>query len=379
MQPKSLQTILGQPSWRMASSHVELFVTRTGGHLGPVSFQLGTRKVQPYHVAPWAGEKGLGKWPPILQVLRGDFFCLPFGANATPWQGEKHPVHGETANGRWKCLARLEEAGTHCLHLQMQTQIRPGVVDKVLFLREDHTAIYCRHVLSGFSGPMNFGHHAMLRFPEAEGAGWVSTSRFVWGQVFPQAFEEPARGGYQCLKPGSLFKTLSDAPRLDGSMADLSRYPARRGFEDLVMMVSDPKLPFAWNAVVFPQEGYVWFALKDPRVLRQTIFWLSNGGRHYPPWNGRHVNVMGIEDVTSYFHLGLAESAAPNPLNQRGHATTENLSPELPLIIPYIMGVAPVPRGFDQVKDIERVRGGIRLIAASGKTARAAVAMEFLD
>ncbi|WCJ59317.1 hypothetical protein NXS98_16595 [Fontisphaera persica] len=375
----TLRTVLGQPSWRMASSHVELFVTQTGGHLGPVTFDLGGRKVQPYHVAPWAQEKGWANLPPILRVLRGDFFCLPFGANSTPWRGEQHPVHGETANARWKCLALVNDAGTHCLHLQLRTQTRPGLVDKVLFLREDHTAIYCRHVLSGFSGPMNFGHHAMLRFPDTEGAGLISTSRFVWGQVFPQPFEDPAQGGYQSLKPAARFDSLARVPRLDGTLADLTAYPARPGFEDLVLMVSDPKLPFAWTAVTFPQQGYVWFALKDPRVLRQTIFWLSNGGRHYPPWNGRHRHVMGLEDVTSYFHLGLAQSASPNPLSRAGHPTVENLTPEMPLIIPYIMGVAPIPKGFDRVKNIERVRGGIRLTAANGKTARAPVAMEFLD
>lgn len=304
---------------------------------------------------------------------------MPFGANATPWQGEQHPVHGETANARWKCLALLNDAGTHCLHLQLRTKTRPGLVDKVIFLREDHTVLYCRHVLSGFTGPMNFGHHAMLRFPAVEGGGLISTSRFVWAQVFPQPFENPAQGGYQCLKPGAKFTNLSHVPRLDGTMADLSRYPARRGFEDLVMMVSDPKLPFAWTAVVFPEEGYAWFALKDPRVLRQTIFWISNGGRHYPPWNGRHLQVMGIEDVTSYFHLGLAESAARNPLNRAGYATVEQLNPQMPLIIPYIMGVVSVPKGFNHVKSIERVRGGIRLTSANGKTARATVTMEFLD
>ena len=59
-------------------------------------------------------------------------------------------------------------------------------------------------------------------------------------------------------------------------------------------MVSDTRLPFAWTAVAFPQQRQVWFALKDPRLLRATIFWISNGGRYYPPWNGRHRNVMGL-------------------------------------------------------------------------------------
>src|ERR1700684_2469947 len=95
------QMVCGQPSWRLASSEVEAFVTEKGGQLGPVTFERRGRKIRPYSVTPWAEEKGDTTLPPIMQVLRGDFFCLPFGGNATPFHGEKHPVHGETSNARW--------------------------------------------------------------------------------------------------------------------------------------------------------------------------------------------------------------------------------------------------------------------------------------
>jgi hypothetical protein len=347
--------------------------------MGPVTFELPGRKVQPYHVAPWCEEKTAPGLPPILKALRGDFFCMPFGGNAASYKNERHPVHGETANARWDCVGQQDDFGTHCLHLAMDTKVRPGEVDKLIFLREGHRAVYCRHAMLGFEGPMSFGHHAMLKFPDPAGSGRISTSRFVFGQVFPAQFEDPAQGGYNSLKPGAFFKALERVPKMDGTFADLSTYPARRGFEDLVMLVSDPKLPFAWTAVTFAQEGYVWFALKNPRILRQTIFWLSNGGRHYAPWNGRHVNVLGIEDVTSFFHTGLAESAAPNHIARTGFPTVARLEKAEPLFIPYIMGVAGIPRGFDRVRKIEAVKGGIKLTACNGKTARAAVAMEFLD
>ena len=74
---------------------------------------------------------------------------------------------------------------------------------------------------------------------DAPGSGLVSTSRFVYGQVFPKVFEAPENRGYSCLKPGAEFKSLQKVPTLTGETADLTRYPARRGFEDLVMLVSD--------------------------------------------------------------------------------------------------------------------------------------------
>jgi hypothetical protein len=374
------RTSRGQPAWRLVSSHVEAFVTETGGQVGPVTFDRQGRKLNPYSVAPWAEESLDHSVPAILKVLRGDFFCLPFGGNTTPYHGEKHPVHGETANARWRFESLQTGGGRCCLHLSLATKKRPGRVDKRIWLVDGQDAIYSQHIIAGMSGPMNLGHHAMLKFPDEPGSGCVSTSRFVYGQVFPQTFERPEARGYSALEPGAEFRSLTKVPTRTGEMADLSRYPARRGFEDLVMVVNDLQTPFAWTAVAFPKDRYVWFALKDPRILPQTIFWISNGGRHYPPWNGRHVNVMGLEEVCSYFHLGLAESARKNPLTAKGFPTCIKLNPKKPLVVPYIMGIARTPPGFDRVAAIQPGDNNrrITLLAASGKKATATVDLDFL-
>jgi hypothetical protein len=373
--------IHGQASWRLASPQVEAFVTELGGHLGPVTFDRQGRKLQPYSVAPWAEERLDPSLPPILKVLRGDFFCLPFGGNATPFGREKHPVHGETSNARWQFQSLETAAGRSCLHLSLTMKIRRGRVDKRIWLLTGQNTVYSQDVVSDMSGPMNLAHHAMIKFPDAPGSGLVSTSRFVYGQVFPQAFELPENRGYSLLKPGAEFKSLEKVPTLTGETTDLTRYPARRGFEDLVMLVNEVEVPFAWTAVSFPKERYVWFALKDPRILRETIFWLSNGGRHYPPWNSRHLNVMGLEEVTSYFHLGLAEAARKNPISQKGFPTCLTLNPAKPLVVPYIMGVAGIPAGFDRVASIRAVQGqgAILLKSASGRQTKAAVDVDFLQ
>jgi hypothetical protein len=146
-------------------------------------------------------------------------------------------------------------------------------------------------------------------------------------------------------------------------------------------MVNDSRLPFAWTAVVFPKQRYVWFALKNPRVLAQTMFWISNGGRHYPPWSGRHLGVMGLEELTSYFAYGLAEAVRPNALSKLGFPTFLKLDPRMPLVVPYIMAVAEVPSGFDHVKDIvpDQDREGVVLVSKSGKTARAPLSLKLLQ
>ena len=375
-----MKTLLvhGQPSWRFSSDRVEAAVTRTGGHLAPVTFRPGRRTVEPFSVAPWAEEKSISGLPPLLQALRGDFFCAPFGNNDEPARGERHPAHGETAQSDWQfeSLTRSETATE--LHLSLQTKVRPGRVEKMIRLRTCETALYCRHRISGMSGPMNLGHHATLKFPDRPGAGLLSTSRLLYAQVLPTTFEEPVNRGYSSLKPGATFSRLDRVPMVNGGHADLSHYPARRGYEDLAMLVHEARPDFAWTAVSFPEEGYVWFALKDPRVLRSTVLWISNGGRHYPPWNGRHVNVMGLEDVTSYFHYGLAPSIRPNPVNRLGFPTALALSARKPLVVNYIMAVAAIPRGFGRVTTIIAGRDKVTLVSGASRRIVTAVDVDFL-
>jgi len=184
--------------------------------------------------------------------------------------------------------------------------------------------------------------------------------------------EDPAAGGYSSLQPNKRFKSLRRVPLATGGYTDVSRYPARRGFEDILTYVNRPIGPFAWNAVTYPKQRYVFFTLKDPAILPQTVLWVSNGGRHYAPWNGRHVNIMGIEDVCSYFHFGLKQSAAPNPIARAGSKTCHTLKKSQPLSVNYIMATAKIPAGFDRVKTIKPAAGKkktthVTLTADSGK------------
>jgi len=368
------KTILGQETSLIKTRDVEAGVATLGGQLWPAKFRVGPRWVSPLSAAPWAMENP--STPNILKVLRGDFFCIPFGGNATVHAGEEHPVHGETANRKWK---REPSPAPATLHFSLRTKIRRGRVDKFISLIEGHPAIYQKHVVSGVSGRMPVGYHAMLHFPK-QGSARISTSAFVRGQVFPGQFENPVEGGYSRLKKGAAFSSLKNVPQADGGKADLSVYPAREGFEDLVMLVSDPLLPFAWTAAVVAEEGWVWFSLKDPRLLRSTIFWMSNGGRHYPPWSGRHRGVIGIEDVTANFHHGHAESVRPNPLGKAGIPTFIEFESSSPVAINSIMAVAPVPAGFDEVRHIRKGKNGssVELESRSGMTIKVPLDPEFL-
>lgn len=374
-----METLFGQPSWTLASNRVSAAVTRIGGHLAPVSFRLGRRIVKPFAIAPWWNEKLPPDTPPVVRVLRGDFFCLPFGGNTTPYCGQRHPVHGDTANRPWRLLGSDERDGSVTLRLRMKLTTFRGHVEKRITLVPGHTAVYQEHVVTGVYAPTSLGHHATLQFPEQPGAGHFSTSGCIHAQVFVEPMENPEAGGYSLLKPGAIIRDITRVPTITGGLADLSRFPARSGYTDLAIFCANPALPVAWSAVALPEQGYAWFSLRDPKVLASTLCWMSNNGRHYPPWNSRHRNVMGVEDITGFFHSGATESTRPNVLTRHGVRTSVKPTTRQPLHVRYIMGVVAIPKTFGRVCDIKVETDRVTLVGADDSRVTTAVNTGFIQ
>jgi hypothetical protein len=210
--------------------------------------------------------------------------------------------------------------------------------------------------------------------------GHGSSTSGCWLQLGMELSERAETGGRPSLEPDVEITDLHQVPCTDGSTTDLTRFPARGGFEDLAILCADPTMEFAWSAVAFPEPGFVWFSFRDPRQLSCTLLWFSNGGRDYSPWNGRHVNVMGIEDMTGYFDMGLAASSRRNPLTERGVRTSLNPDGKGRISIPYIQGVARIPHGFDRVATTETTRAADRIClrADSGNEVTVPCHTEFL-
>lgn len=377
-----LATVHSQPAWTIRSKEVELSVTQLGGHMAPVSFYRNTdQPVQPYYISPWQGEK-LALDVPVLVPLRGDFFCMPFGGNAVPFQGEKHPPHGEVAGESWSHDGTEQGQGVTTLRLTLSTKVRPGTVRKRLSLVEGHNVVYCQHIINGFAGKTPLGHHATLAVPEKEGTIRVSVSSFRLGMTNPLLFSDPARREYQSLQIGQKFTDLRRVPVLwkDAPDADCTAFPTRTGFADLLAVCNEPaeqRPGPAWVTATHQEQGYVWFALKDPALLPTTVMWIENHGRHGAPWNGRN-RCLGLEDVCAYFAEGLGPSVQPNVLSKAGIPTALELSKERPTVINYIQGAARIPKDFDIVQTMEFTAGQLTLVSRSGRKVVVPVRHEFL-
>ena len=352
----ALRQIYNQPSYVIRTKQVEVAVAELGGCMAPVTFHRDSRRpLQPLAVAPWWNERPVSGVPQVLNVLRGDFFCMPFGGAATAYRGRDYPPHGEPANSRWRFAdRRISKAGS-ALELRLPLKLQAGEVRKTLALAAGENVIYSRHRLCGLSGSITYSHHATLKFPDRPGSGRLSFSRLVHAATCHTAQERPEDGSYSILKPGCVIDDLTKTPLIDGTTTDLTSYPNRRGFEDVAMVCADTSLEFSWSAATLERERYVWFNLKNPRVLASTVLWFSNGGRHFVPWNGRHINVLGMEEATTFWGDGIAASEKPNDFSRRGIQTHKRLRRDETFDVPCIMGVAKLPRGFRVVRDIRRL------------------------
>jgi len=372
--------ILAQPSWILASDCVEMAVTQLGAHMAPLSFYRNTSQpVQPYYISPWQEElttlePGRSEIP-----LRGDFFCMPFGADPNPDTQEKHPPHGETSGQLWSFSDAMTEGRVRTLTVRLETKARPGHVTRAYSLKEGENVIYGSTKICGFRGPVTFAHHAILRSPEQERSMLISTSPVQFGMVCPHQFGDPSAGEYQALEPGAHFSSLAEVPSIFKHLGaqDCSSYPARRGFSDLLQFatVAETTTP-AWIAVVNTVENYLWFALKDVCVLPSTILWMENHGRYGSPWNGRNC-ALGLEDACTWFDRGIPESSSDNAFVRRGIRTHHELRGHM-FEVRYIQGVVKSPAGFGRVSNVMFGRGSVTFVNAAGAWITAIVQSDFL-
>lgn len=369
--------IHSQPSYTFGTASTRVSVTRTAGMMAPVTFFADSdAPIQPYYIAPWADEAA--DTLPLLQALRGDFFCAPFGDNAEPFEGRTYPPHGEPSNEDWIPLELRETGQGAALSMAMDLGTG-GRVTKHIAALEGESVVYSLHTLAGIEGPMCLGHHPCLVFPEGVEAR-LSFAPHIHAHTYTQPVERPENRGYSALRPDTAIEDLTRVPTIHGGTTDLTRYPARRGYEDIVMLCGDTNQPFGWTCASVPECGYAWFSLKPPKKLCSTLLWMSNGGRHWSPFNGRNLNCLGLEEITGYFHEGLASSARANFISKMGHPTFIPLSIKAETHIPFIQGVARVPSDFGAVARLQAADGHtLELVSETGRHVEVKLDLAFLE
>ena len=312
-------------------AHGALAVQRLGAMMAPVAFLLPNgRQVSPLHVAPWAGEPHTQELPGILRRLRGEWPCAPFGYSVASdgwpadWAATMVPaapdeeVHGHCSNHEWQWQATsgnslrlsLEYPATSPIQ-RVERSVTPDphapAVDLEfwIFVRRP-----CR---------MPIGLHPVFRLPNEPGAAQLEIGRFAYGRTYPGTVEPSA----PLFAANETFRDLAAVPARDGGLIDASRLPFAAHTEELLQIEGlSGSVALANQA-----EGYrarlTWRTEHFPSLL----LWISNRGRKFEPWNGRHL-ALGIEPICSPFGLGPATAIGDNPIAGSGVPTALEFSPD---------------------------------------------------
>lgn len=321
------------------------------------------RSVAPLHRAPWIDDAeplaGTAGAAPHLARLAGDFFCAPFGKADV----EEAPTHGWPANAAWMPVGGESLGDGVRATFRLGRPVMGATLFKELTLRDGHPFLYQRHVFEGGTGAVSVAHHPMVRLPSG---GRLTFSPKRWAETPDVPLEtDPARGHAVLAYPGHTTD-LSRFPLADGGSVDLTNYPIAQDHEDFAMLVEAEGAALGWTAVLRPEEGDLSLMLKNPADLPVTMLWFSNGGRFYAPWNGRHRDVIGVEDACAFSAYGHAASAAPNRLNEAGIATVLQLDPAGRAEVRHVLGVLPVPGGFGAVANIDTQPGRLDVADLAG-------------
>lgn len=309
--------------------HGALAVQRHGAMLAPLTFLLPNgRQVSPMHVAPWAAEPGTEHLPGILQRLRGEWPCVPFGysvpGNGFPPEWAKlmgpaapdEEVHGHSSNHPWnwdgddgRSLRLSIDYPAASPIKRLQRTIRPDTGSPAVDLE---LRIEVRHACR-----LPLGLHPTFRLPLDPGAARIEPADFENGRTYPGEVEPAA----PLFATDTVFASLGAVPGRDGSAIDASRLPFAQDSEELLQLNGiDGSV-----ALANEPEGYRVRLTWQKEHFPSLLLWISNRGRKMEPWNGRHL-ALGMEPICSPFGLGPATAVADNPVARSGTPTARDFA-----------------------------------------------------
>lgn len=338
---------------------ISVSVDTSVGHIADLTIEAGDRVLRPLHRAPWIDEPretlphGL---PDGVTRLSGDFLCAPFSRSDV----EEAPLHGWPANSPWDLIDSSATADGWRAIFRLRRAVMGAAVEKILTLRDGHPFLYQEHAFIGGSGAIPVAHHPMTVMREGGHLAFSPKRAVVTDGNPPEP--DPARGRSLLAYPARRDDPRG-FPAKDGTEVDLTDYRMDRRHEDFVTLVEADHGGPGWTAVSRAAEKDVVLILKNPAELPITMLWISNGGRDYAPWNGRHRGVLGIEDGRTA--VGHAASLGDNWLKREGVATAFELAPDRRVAFRHVIGALPAATD-KAVHDVSITTGQLRVTTAAG-------------
>ena len=331
---------------RLKAGNISLEVQEFGAMITDGSFRLQSGLIaKPFFANPWRGDPEMSNVDPLIRNLGAEWPCVPFGNTEVPddlpcdWQVELDPdwnefVHGFGSYRKWDLRPASEGAVAASIEYPEPAPVKK--LERSISL--DSTTLSVNLKLK-----MEMRRDARVAVglhPVFDLAGCspqfcritVAGSSEAWS--FPLDVE-PGRSRFLPDQRGVPLESIADR---DGLAMDGSRVPLDSATEDLLLLTS----PGGEVALSVPERGYKVSVRWDQMDLPSCSLWYSNGGREFPPWNGR-VRAIGIEPTAAAFNLGqTASHSQETPLAKRGIATTVAATAESPFETEYSIAVSPL-------------------------------------
>lgn len=340
---------------------VSLSIDLSVGHIADLKIRDGGRILSPLHRAPWVDDPQ-AEFPagtaPNVKRLSGDFFCAPFGRNDI----EEAPSHGWPANSAWDPIETIRQDDRLTIAFRLQRLVMGATVEKRITLIAGHPFVYQEHSFTGGAGAVSAAHHVMVHMEEG---GDLAFSPKQAARTPPQALETDPKLGRSILAYPAETTDLTAFPMSNGGTADLTAYPVSESHEDFLTLVEAAGQSLGWSVASRKAERDRIIVLKRPDVLPVTMLWMSNGGRDYAPWSGRHTGVLGIEDARAS-PLGHADSCRENEFSRSGIATAFELADRRRTAIRQVIGACSAEADEGRVSDVAAEDGGLILHFSGG-------------
>lgn len=333
-------------TWTLRWPHGEAELQSLGGMLAPVTFTLADdRRFQPMQIAPWASEASPHKksakeedtqatvLPGILQRLRGEWPCVPFGRDDRPadlpaaWtktelvsNDDQLWGHGFGSHHHWHlidqsngCLRIAIDYPTTSSIMRLEREIRADPDEPALDIT---LTVIARQAIT-----VPIALHPTFRLPSEHRGVTLEQIDFDQAVTYPV----PAEAGVSHLTPGAHATDLAQMPG-GGDHIDLMQLPLDISTEELLQLKNcRPPIVLHYRAEN-ARVSLTW----DQQLLPDIMLWVSNGGRSAEPWRSRHY-ALGIEPVNGPFDLGqVATPPADHPLAERRGIA---LTPDHPCVI----------------------------------------------
>lgn len=348
----------GRDAMTLTNGVVEVTLLPGGGHLAQWGFvgDHGPSQDNLLWEVPWKtadpgspehaaiaqefGDEEAGKY---LASYTGHVLCLDgFGPAGAEDTAAGVSLHGEAPNAMWSFTKEQANRASGSVELpvaglRVQRQFSLIAEESVLRVEERVTN------LRTTERALHWVQHATFGVPSFASSGGRASASVHDGVTWPLDYD-----GCNLLARDTVF-TWPYAPGADGKKVDLREVFIRQGLGFVAATQQAAGREHGFVAVCHAEIGLAFGYLFRVEDFPWLAIWEENEARRDAPWNGQ-VQARGMEFGTTPLPLGNEAVDARGPLF--GRPTSRRIGAQETLRAPWLLFVAEVPRGWQEIEDV---------------------------